>query len=207
MKPRVNFPAITALVLLWASIAASAATPTKLREVSSDEKWEIRKGRFYQNGEWVFLKTGKLLSSFGEEGTADEVIADLDVMIDRLNFNNFSLNIYPHQFDADGDAEIDEKHKKGYEGVGRILDHCWKRGIFCCLSFETYNIGGGGVPNSLFDKYPDMGAVNAMGEPAVDLEYFEGSRKPAPSIYHPGYLNWSRTFIKNFIRGLGKQRI
>src|SRR5688572_25778479 len=97
MQRRVKFPAITVCVLFLAPLAAVAGGAHKVREVASGEKWEIRKGRFYQNGEWVFLRTGKLLSGFGQADTADEAIADIDVMIDRLNFNNFSLNIYPHE--------------------------------------------------------------------------------------------------------------
>ncbi len=117
-----------------------------IRHVAPGEDWEMREGRFYRNGEWVFIKTGKLLRAFGDAKTADKVIADIDVMVDRLNFNNFSLNIYPDAFDADGDGAIDPARREAYANIGRILDHCWKRGVFYSLSFETYNIGGGGTP-------------------------------------------------------------
>ena len=63
-----------------------------IRHVAPGEDWEMREGRFYRNGEWVFIKTGKMLRAFQQAKSGDEVIADIGLMIDRLNFNNFSLN-------------------------------------------------------------------------------------------------------------------
>jgi hypothetical protein len=186
--------------------AETSSTQPSVRRVAPNETWEMRQGRFYRNGQWVFLKTGKLLRPFDQSGTADGVIAEIDVMVDRLNYNNFSLNIYPHAFDADADGRVDVDKVVAWQGIGRILDHCWQRGIFASLSFETYNVGGGGVPSELFKRHPEVAAVNALGEPARDVEYGGEHGKQVPSIFHPIYLTWSRDFIRTFIAGLGRER-
>ena len=177
-----------------------------IRHAAPGEVWAMREGRFYRNGEWVFIKTGKLLRAFAEAKTADKVIAEIDLMVDQLNFNNFSLNIYPDNFDADGDGRIDPARQEAYTNIGRILDHCWKRGVFYSLSFETYNIGGGGTPASFFAQHPEAVAINALGEKARDHEYTVSDGKLIPSVYHPAYHSWSRTFIRNFLSGLGADR-
>ncbi len=187
---------------VWAAAPGCARAE---RVVSADERWAIREGRFYQNGRWVFLRTGKLLRGFHDPQTADGVMQDIDVLSGRLNFNNFSINIYPDAFDGDGDGRIDPERREAYRRIGDILDHCWRRGVFCCLSFETYNIGGGGTPRALFERFADLAAVNGLGEPAIDVEYFPNG-KPVPSIFHPAYLEWSRGFIRHFLEGLGAGR-
>ena len=205
-----SFAAITApwLVLLAGTDGARSEATYKTRHVAAQETWEIRDGRFHQNGKWVFIKTAKLLDPFNQPETADKVIANIDVMVDRLQYNNFSINIYPYTFDEDGDGEVDPPQREAYLNIGRIMDHCWQRGVFCSLSLETYNVGGGGVPASLFEKHPEIVAVNALGEPAYDVEYVGdiGTIKPLPSIFHPAYLKWSRDFMRHFLRGLGSQR-
>jgi hypothetical protein len=189
-------------------ITAAAGGPAApaVRKVAAGEEWKIRDGRFCRNGEWVFVKTGKILRAFDEVETADKLIADIDVLIDRFHFNNFAPNIYPDAFDADADGRIDANRREAYANIGRILDHCWKRGVFYSLSFETYNIGGGGTPKAFFEKHPEASAINALGEPARDHEYTVSDGKWVPSIYHPAYTAWSRTFIRNFLEGLGPKR-
>src|SRR5262245_40127246 len=207
--PPISLAAIILLPLLDGQTAAAAPVPVlrpAVRHVAQDEDWEMREGRFYRNGEWVFIKTGKLLRAFEQPKTADAVIADIDVLVERLNFNNFSLNIYPDAFDADGDGRIDPARAEAYANIGRILDHCWKRGVFGSLSFETYNIGGGGTPASFFEKHSEAVAINALGEKARDHEYTVSDGKLTPSVFHPAYLSWSRTFIRNFLSGLGTER-
>jgi hypothetical protein len=169
--------------------------------------WAIRDGRFFVDDQWVFLKTGKLLRSFGSGAYTDQIIAEIDVMIDQLNYNHLSLNIYPDQFDTTADGRVDPGRRAGMEGIKRILDHCWARGVFCSLSFETYNVGGGGVPAKLFQLYPEIHARNALLELARDVEYGGAQGKYIPSIHHPRYLKWSRDFIRNFLRDIGDERV
>ena len=97
----VGFTLLPWLPLFVCQTPAATEVPASrplIRHVAQGEDWEMREGRFYRNGEWAFIKTGKLLRAFAEVKTADKVITDIDVMVDRLNFNNFSLNIYPDNF-------------------------------------------------------------------------------------------------------------
>ncbi len=192
--------ALTFLLGAHENIAEAAA-----RQVRPNESWDFNNGRFYRNGQWVFLKSGKLLHSFDDAGKTNQIIGEIDALIDSLNYNNLSLNIYPDSFDADADGRVDPSKQAAYSGVARIIDHCWERGIFCSLSFETYNVGGGGTPQSLFTSHPETRAINALNQPASDIEY--GTLKPIPSIYHPLYLEWSRNFIKYFLAGISKDRL
>ncbi|GMU20746.1 MAG: hypothetical protein AMXMBFR13_08420 [Phycisphaerae bacterium] len=197
---------VFAVLNLSAPPSAPALPPSNVRQVSAHERWELRDGRFYLNEQWVFLKTGKLLRPFERPEAADEAIADLDVLIKRLNYNNISLNIYPDQFDEDADGRVDSNRQAAVAGIRRIIDHCWQRGILCCLSFETYNVGGGGTPAALFKRHPDAVARNALLEPARDVEYAGPDGKWIPSIHHPAYLRWSRTFLGEFLHAVGRER-
>ncbi|MBI4581416.1 MAG: hypothetical protein HY718_17065 [Planctomycetes bacterium] len=207
MNALLSIAALSAGILAGSTAPARRATSQPgVRQVEPGETWEIRNGRFYRNGQWVFLKTGKLLRAFEQAEAAEQVIADIEVLVDRLNYNSFSLNVYPDAFDADGDGRVDRNRQAAYLNLGRILDHCWRRGVFCALSFETYNVGGGGTPAALFSRHPEIAAINALGEPARDVEYGGEQGKPVPSVFHPLYLRWSRDFIRSFLEGLGRQR-
>ncbi len=213
MNSRTTLPGrlvfLSCLLCLADATAATGeptATRSPIRHAAPGEDWALREGRFHRNGEWVFVKTGKLLRSFAEPKTAGQVIAEIDGMVSRLNFNNFSLNIYPDTFDADADGAIDPARREAYANIGRILDHCWQRGVFGSLSFETYNIGGGGTPARFFQEHPEAIAIDALGEKARDREYAVSDGKLIPSVYHPAYHAWSRTFIRNFLSGLGAER-
>ena len=85
----------------------------------------------------------------------------------------------------DGDRRIDPARGEVYANIGRIFDHCWKRGVFYSLSFETYNIGGGGTPASFLEQHPEAIAINALGEKARDHECTVSDGKLIPSVYHP----------------------
>jgi hypothetical protein len=175
------------------------------RQVRPNETWDFNNGRFYRNGQWVFLKSGHLLHDFYDASKTNQIISEIDALIDNLNYNNISMNFYPGDFDADADGRVDASKQTAFSGIAHIIDHCWERGIFCSLSFETYNVGGGGTPPALFTSHPEIRAINALNQPATDIEY--GTLKPIPSIYHPIYLEWSRNFIKYFLAGLGKDRL
>ncbi|MFN7138136.1 MAG: hypothetical protein ACK4UN_02235, partial [Limisphaerales bacterium] len=59
--------------------------------------WSIRNGRFYVDDQWVFLKSGKLLRNFGTATSSTQFINEINIMIDQLDYNHVSLNIYPDQ--------------------------------------------------------------------------------------------------------------
>ncbi|MFN7138877.1 MAG: hypothetical protein ACK4UN_06030, partial [Limisphaerales bacterium] len=108
--------------------------------------------------------------------------------------------------DTTADGFVDPGRQSGLQVIKDLIDHCWARGIFVTLSFETYNVGGGGVPAKLFQLYPDIVARNALLEEARDIEYSGANGKRIPSIHHPRYLKWSRDFIRNFLRAIGDER-
>ncbi len=193
-------------------VTTRAAQPRRYRRVAANETWEIRDGRFHRNGRWVFLKTAKLLRNFADPRVGAATIGEIDLLIDRHHYSNFSLNIYPDVFDRDADGEVDAERAEAVRQIGRILDHLWRRGVFGSLSLETYNVGGGGVPAALFEKCPGVQARNALLEPAADIEYAGelapgAGFKPIPSIHHPIYVRWAHTFIRDFLRRLGRVRI
>ncbi len=173
---------------------------------SRPDFWSIRNGRFFVDDQWVFLKSGKLLRNFGGATSAGQFIADINVMIDQLYYNHVSINIYPDQFDTTADGRVDPNRLAGLEVIKQLIDHCWARGVFVSLNFETYNVGGGGVPAKLFQVYTNIVARNALLEEARDIEYSGVNGRRVPSIHHPYYLKWSRDFIRNFLRAIGDER-
>ena len=66
------------LVLSTMLLGFPAACDTGDATTAPSKKWEIRDGRFYDNGEWMFLKVAKPLRNFGDENQVDQLIADLD---------------------------------------------------------------------------------------------------------------------------------
>ncbi len=151
-------------------------------------------GKLYVDGHRVFLKTAVPLANFASE--------DLRSTVDTLlakGYNNFKINLYWHHFDTDGDGILDQP----LTTLNQLIAHIESKQALWALSFETYNVGGGGVPPPFFATNPDAQAVNSSGKKAVDSEY--GTGKPVPSIFHPAYLKASRDFIKNVIGGLNSK--
>jgi len=156
----------------------------------------IENGKLKVDGQWVFLKTGCPLANFAVENLNGTV----DVLISK-GYNNIKINLYWDHFDSDGDGQLDQSLDK----VNALIDHIHANGIYCARSFETYNVGGGGVPVPFFDTHPDAQAVNSDGVPAIDGEY--GTSKKVPSIFHPAYLQASRAFIQNVLAGVDTSKI
>src|SRR5688572_18536660 len=101
MRAPQKFPIYLTLFLLV--IASENTAHAAVRQVRPNETWDLANGRFFRNGQWVFLKSGKLLHSFDDASKTNQIIAEIDILIDSLDYNNLSLNIYPDSFDADGD--------------------------------------------------------------------------------------------------------
>jgi hypothetical protein len=61
-----------------------------------------------------------------DAGTTDQDQSlKIDTLIDSLNYNNLSLNIYPNSLDSDADARVDPAKQAAYAGVRRgIIDYC-----------------------------------------------------------------------------------
>ncbi len=168
--------------LLLSSGAATAAT--------------IKDGRLMVDGQWVFLKTACPLANFAVENIEGYV----DVLVSK-GYNNIKINLYWDHFDTNGDGLLDNSLAK----LNSLIEHIHSKGIFAALSFETYNVGGGGVPVPFFETHPDAQARNSSGALAFDGEY--GTGKKIPSIFHPAYLEASRGFMKEILAGVDTNKL
>jgi len=161
---------------------------------------ELKKGRLFVDGTYRFLKIGKPLRDFSDEGQVNDLIADLDV-IQEKKFNCLEINCYWHHMDRDGDGVVDVE----LEPLNRLIDAICERGMFVSLSVETYGVGGGQVPEGYWDKYPDTIAVAVDGSPVSDVEF--GYMSKVPSLYSEDYLRISRAFISDLASKLDMSKI
>lgn len=189
--PLLRFFAILPLFLLTLATSTSYSRPPG---------WEIRDGRFFRDGEWVFLKIAKPLRNFADPATVDQLIADLDLLA-KKGYNTFELNCYWHHFDQTGDGKPDVS----LEPLRNLISAIYDRGLFPCLSIETYGVGGGQIPDGFWKRHPDAVATNADGRKVNDTEY--GTLAVVPSLFSPAYLNASRTFIHELTAGLNHEKL
>ena len=164
------------LVLLAALIVAQ--TPTAASDARSRD-WTIHDGRLYVDGAWVFLKIGKPLCNFADPAACQKLGDTLDIL-QAKGFNALELNCYWHHFDKDADGTIDVS----LEPLAGLIDAIHARGMFPCLSVETYGVGGGKIPDPFWKRHPEAIAINAEGKEARDLEY--GFKTAVPSLLHQG---------------------
>src|SRR3954468_7740249 len=162
--------------------------------------WVLRDGRLYVDGHWVFLKIGKPLIGFADAAQCAQLAADLD-LLKAKGYNALELNCYWHQFDHDGDGVIDVPLKP----LADLIDAIAAKGMFPCLSVETYGIGGGQIPEGFWTRHPDALAVDAGGRPVRDTDY--GFNTAVPSIFHAGYRDTVHAYIRNLCRGLPTRKI
>src|SRR5690554_1507758 len=181
-------------VLAWVGHAAAQ------RHAEAKHNWEIRDGKFYRDGEWVFLKVAKPLRNFADAAAVDRLIGDLDVLKGK-GYQAIEINCYWHHFDHDGDGVPDVS----LAPLNRLVDAIYARGMMPCLSVETYSVGGGQMPAGLWSRFPDAEAVDDEGNVVTDTEYGFGSR--VVSIFHEGYRAATRTFIKKLTAGIDHQKI
>ncbi len=191
MASRIGVVAALASGLCGAADAGSSARA---------EDWVLRQGRLYVKGEWVFLKIAKPLRNFGREADCRALEADL-VKLRAKGYNTIELNCYWHHFDRDGDG----RPEVSLEPLAGLIDAIHAAGMFPCLAVETYGVGGGQVPEGFWQRYPDAVATNAEGKPARDTEY--GFNTAVPSLFHPGYLEATRVFIRSLTQGVPHRKI
>ena len=174
--------------------------PVKDNYIVDYNKWEIKEGKFFLNGEWIFLKIAKPLINFSDVAQVDQLISNLDVLRNK-HFNTIEMNCYWHHFDKDGDGTPD----KSLEPLNKLIDAIYSKGMYPCLSVETYAVGGGTIPEGFWELYPDAFAINEKGEKVTDTEYGFGSK--VVSIFHPGYRATAHTFIKSLAKGIDTRKI
>lgn len=174
-------PILLFLVLAWLPVAAAQARPAE---------WKIVDGGLQVGGERVFLKIAKPLRNFADAAAVDQLIEDLD-LLKAKHYNTIEINCYWHHFDFDGDGSIDVST----DPLVKLVQAIHERGMFPCLSTETYGVGGGNVPGPFWERYPDAVAVNSEGRPVRDTEY--GFESIVPSLFHQPYIDAARRFARN----------
>jgi hypothetical protein len=163
-------------------------------------KWSISDGKFRFNGEWKFLKTAKPLIDYSDPAAVDRLISWLDVLSSK-HYTSIEMNCYWHHFDMDGDGVPD----KSLAPLNKLIDAIYEKGMYPCLSVETYAVGGGTIPEGFWTLNPDADAINDKGEKVTDTEYGFGSR--VVSIFHAGYRATAHTFIRSLAEGIDTRKI
>lgn len=163
-------------------------------------KWEIKDGKFYFDGKWKFLKTGKPLLDLTDEAAVDRFISSLETLRQKY-YTSIELNCYWHYFDTNGDGVID----RSLIPLNKLIDAIYEKGMYPCLSVETYAVGGGTIPEGFWKLYPDAYAVDDKGNKVIDDEY--GFETKVVSIFHEGYRNTVHAFIKNLAKGIDTRKI
>jgi len=187
---------IGALAAMASGLCGAATSGSRARE--SD--WALRQGRLYASGQWVFLKIAKPLRDFSRESDCQALQQALGRLRDK-GYNALELNCYWHQFDRNGDGRPDVS----LQPLSRLIEAIHASGMFPCLAVETYGVGGGQIPAGFWQRFPDAVATNADGAPVRDTEY--GFNTAVPSLFHPGYLEASREFIRSLTQGLPHGKI
>ena len=158
----------------------------------------LENGRLMVNGARVFLKTAVHLSNYATTDFSSGSIVD---RMRAKGYSNWKMNLYWKDFDdrGDGGLHLDPSltHLKGALAAAR------SHGIYVDLSFETYAVGGGGVPDGFFAAHPEAQAVTETGARAVDTEW--NPKQRIPSFFNPAYLAASRGFVKNVLSGLSAE--
>lgn len=172
--------------------ARAKASPNCLRDK------EIKAGKLYLNCKRVFLKTAIPLYNYATEYPV-EIISRLK----EKGYNAIRINTYWNHFDKDANGIVDQAIY--LTNLNRFIKAVADAEMLPILSFETYNVGGGGVPVAFFQTFPKAQAINFQGELAVDTEY--GTHQKIPSIFNPDYRRLSRSFIQNIVRNIDNTRI
>jgi hypothetical protein len=170
------------------------------KPVADYTKWEIKNGKFYFDGKWKFLKTAKPLVNFSDATAVDKLISSLDILRSKY-YTSIELNCYWHHFDLDGDGIPD----KSLDPLNKLINAIYERGMYPCLSVETYAVGGGAIPDGFWKLYPDAFAINDKGDKVTDTEYGFGSK--VVSIFHEGYRITAHKFIKSLAEGIDTRKI
>lgn len=179
------------LFALCATVSVCAADPPRR---------ELIDGRLHVDGRWVFLKIAKPLRNFADPREVQQLIDDLPVL-QAKHYNAIEINCYWHHFDRDGDGAPDVS----CEPLVQLIDAVAARGMFPCLSVETYGVGGGTVPAGFWKEHPDAVAVNSDGKPVRDTEYGFGSI--VPSQFCPAYVEAAHHYIRTLTRAVPHEKL
>ena len=174
--------------------------PVEKNPIVDHTKWSVHDGKFFLDGKWTFIKTAKPLTDFPDPGCCQRVIDFLDILREK-HYNAVSLDLSWPNFDTDGDGKVDVS----VEPVNRLINEIYKRGMYPCVCLEDYAVGGGKLPEGFWERHPDAYAINAAGQKVNDTEYGFGSK--VVSLFHDGYHEASRSFIKDLLSRIDCSKI
>lgn len=169
------------------------------KRILNGHEVELREGRLLVDGTHVFLKTAKPLRDFGNAEECEQLMRDLPILKDK-RFTSIALNCYWHHLDPDGDGVPEVS----LEPLRSLVDAILEAGLFCCLSVETYGVGGGQIPLGFWERHPEAKAVDHLGQAVIDDEYGYGTA--VPSLFDPNYLRLSRAYTRNLACALGPEK-
>ena len=176
---------------------APAINPNPLVDYT---KWEIKNGKFYLDGKWVFLKSAKPLVNFADASAVKGVIAALDTLRNK-HYNVVLIDLYWKFFDTDGDGVID----KSLTPLNNLIDEIYQRGMYPGLDFQTYSVGGNMVPEGFWTAHPDAWAIDSNGDQMKDTEY--GTNAKVVSIFYKPFRETARNFIRGILNGVDTKKI
>ncbi|MCR4921594.1 MAG: hypothetical protein K5945_07825 [Bacteroidaceae bacterium] len=197
MNYGLRFRRLSLCLLLCALILPSAWAQ---EETPDYTKWSIHGGKFYDNGKWVFLKAAKPLINYADADNVSDLIKKLDILKEK-HYNVIEMNCYWHHFDTNGDGIID----KSLAPLRNLINVIYNRGMYPCLSVETYSVGGGNIPDGFWKRCPDAYAIDSKGNQVSDTEYGFGTR--VVSIYHTGYRDAVHRYIRSLARSVDTKKI
>ncbi len=200
MKTAMTFLYLLCITTLYACTSEGPVEPNKPEPGATERVWEIKDGRFYENGNRKFLKIAKPLRNFADREQVNQLIDQLDVFKSK-RYDVIALNCYWHHFDSDGDGVPD----KPLEPLATLVEAIYEKGMYPSLSVETYSVGGGNIPAGFWTRHPDAYAINHRGEQVKDSEY--GFNTTVISIFHEGYRQTVHRFIKHLAEAVDTGKI
>ena len=188
--------------LLFCLLFFTLGTPSAMAQTEKPDytKWSIHDGKFYFDGKWVFLKIAKPLINYADANSVAALIDKLDLLKEK-HYNAIEMNCYWHHFDKNGDGIIDVS----LTPLKNIINAVYNRGMYPCLSVETYAVGGGNIPDGFWLRNKDAYAIDSNGNQVNDTEYGFGTR--VVSIFHAGYRNTVHRYISNLTRAVDTKKI
>lgn len=184
-------------IVLFTSFFHSTLTQV---EAKTSAGFKIENQKLYDpEGRRHFLKIAWVLGPFQNAATSSVQAYK------SKQYNTIQMAVYWHRFDQNGDGIVDEGSQE-LAGFKNYLQAIKDAGLYAVIDFQTYNVGGKGVPDAFFAAHPSAQALDQDGKPVFDDVYFDGSAK-VPSIFDSSYTTLSRKFIKDFLNKIETSNI
>ncbi|MCA9375064.1 hypothetical protein KC622_01900, partial [Candidatus Dojkabacteria bacterium] len=159
-------------VLLIAILLFTSLFPASLPvEAKTSAGFKVQNQKLYDpDGRRHFLKVAWYLGPFKNVNTSSVQTYK------SKQYNTIQMAVYWWRFDTDGDGVVDTGNQD-LVGFNNNLQAIKDAGLYAAIDFQTYNVGGKGVPDAFFDSHPNSQALDQDRNPVVDDVYFDGSAK------------------------------